>query len=75
MTDISKDCPQCNSKERIFSLKIIPTNRTDPFWPKYIPQIKEICCNCGSYIRFVPQTQELIENLNSILKELKWRFL
>ena len=71
MTDFPKPCPECISEDRIFTLKIIPANRTDPYWPKYIPQIKESCGNCGRYIRFATQTPELIGKFNQVLLKVK----
>lgn len=71
MTDPAKLCPECTSDQKIFTLKLIPTNKANPYWPKYIPQIKEICGDCGRYIRFAPQTTELIDKFNKALQEIK----
>lgn len=61
-------CFDCGGTSRIFTLKIIPYGR---FSIKYIPQIKESCGNCGRYVRFAPQTPELIGKFNELLKEVK----
>lgn len=64
-------CPYCNSMCFGYRLKIIRTGRADPFWPKYIPQIKEICEDCGKFIKFAKQEPELIDRINDQLKEIK----
>lgn len=56
-------CPTCGSLKRGFNLKIIPTGKPLPY-PKYIPQIKENCLDCMKYIRFSPQTPELVAAFN-----------
>lgn len=71
LADLAKPCPECTSEKRVFSLKIIPTNRDDSFWPKYIPQIRESCGDCGRYIKFASQTIELIDKLNKLLEGVK----
>jgi len=63
-------CKNCGGTNRIFSLKLIPTNRQDFHFPKYVPQIKESCFNCGQYIRFAPQTEELMKKINESIKGL-----
>lgn len=58
-------CFNCESTDRAYAIKIIPYNQE---FIKYIPQIKESCGNCGRYIRFAPQTPELIGKFNEFLK-------
>lgn len=62
-------CNNCYSTKRLLTLQLIPTNRKNFTYPKYIPQIKETCANCACYIRFAPQTPELIAQLNQKLQE------
>ena len=62
-------CPKCKGILRIFEIKLITTNNQTPHWPKYVPQIKEVCANCGRYIRFATQTPELIAAFNKYFKE------
>lgn len=58
----------CTHKKATHFLKLIPTNRQDPFWPKYIPQIKKCCKDCGKYLKFAEQTPELIAKCNQALE-------
>lgn len=57
-------CPDCGEISRKYLLKLIPSGRGYPF-PKYIPQIKELCLECGHYYKFVTQSPELITAFNS----------
>jgi len=59
---------KCEHFKKKYTIKLILTNRQDIYFPKYIPQIKETCFDCGKYIRFAPQTPELIEEINTKLK-------
>ncbi len=61
-------CSSCGSKERIYTLKLISSGRSFPY-PMYIPQIKELCQKCNRYIRFVPQSPELVNRFNNRLEE------
>lgn len=63
-------CYYCSSTERILTFKLIPTNREDFAFPKYVPQIKEVCAYCKRYIRFAPQTSQLIDRFNQKLQEV-----
>lgn len=63
-------CIDCDSIKRILIIKLIPTSRQDFTYPKFIPQIKECCDGCKRYIRFAPQTPELIAQLNQKLEEV-----
>lgn len=62
-------CSRCGGILRRFRIKLIPTNNPNPHWPKYVPQIKEICVGCDQYVRFAPQTPELIEAFNRYFAE------
>ena len=65
-------CPDCKETTRTYTVKLIFTNRlNDRFYPKYIPQIKELCANCERYIRFAPQTPELMDSINAMLEKTK----
>lgn len=72
MTDLSKMlCPKCAGVDRVYIVKLVPTNRPDlPHHPKFIPQVKESCESCKKFIKFAFQTPELINKLNRILKEV-----
>jgi pimeloyl-CoA synthetase len=61
-------CNHCNSENTTYTVKLVATNRQDQFYPKYIPQIKATCTDCGKYIKFVSQTPELIEKVNKHLE-------
>lgn len=65
----NKKCPKCGFGLRKFKFKLISTNNSNPIWPKYTLQIKELCANCGGYIRFAPQTPELTELFNQNFAE------
>ncbi len=56
-------CPECGNNKTSYNLKLIPTGKPIPY-PKYIPQIKESCSNCGRYRRFTPQAQNIILRFN-----------
>lgn len=63
---------QCAHEIQIQTIKIIPTNRPeDPWYPKFIPQIKQSCGDCGKYLKFAVQTPDLIDRFNKILEEIK----
>lgn len=66
---VRNPCARCGGILRRFRPKFIPTSNPHPYWPKYIPQIKEICAVCDQYVRFAPQTQELIEKFNRYFAE------
>jgi len=59
----------CTHPGTTHQLRIIPTNRADPLYPKFIPQIKASCSACGKYLRFAKQTPDLVETFNQFLKE------
>ncbi len=62
---------QCTHEKSIYTLKIIPTNRSeDPWYPKFIPQFKQSCGGCGKYLKFAVQTSELIDKFNQKLQEV-----
>lgn len=64
-------CFQCGSTKRGYNLRVVPTNRPDlPLFPKYNVMIKENCLKCSKYIRFSPQTPELVELINKRLEGL-----
>lgn len=62
-------CTHCRSKERTYILKLISSGRPFPY-PSFIPQIKELCKDCHRYIRFAPQTSELVSHFNNRLEEM-----
>jgi len=62
------NCPDCNETNRTYTFKLIPTNRKNDYYPRFIPQIKENCFNCSRYIKFAKQTPELIETINRKLE-------
>lgn len=63
-------CLSCQSEMRIQTFKLISSGRRPPY-PKYVPMIKETCATCGRYIRFVPQTDELINKINEKTQDIK----
>lgn len=62
-------CVNCGGILRRFRIKLIATSNPHSYWPKYVPQIKEICVGCDQYVRFAPQTPELIETFNNYFAE------
>lgn len=62
-------CPACGDNQIFFEVKLIPTNRQDYTYPKYIPQIKQLCL-CGHFYKFAKQTPELIEIINKNISTL-----
>jgi hypothetical protein len=66
-------CPQCGVSETQYFLKIIPTGKTDNFFPRWVPQIKEVCVGCGRYRRFVPQSELVITRFNERLQGIPVR--
>ncbi len=64
-------CFNCESKSLVFSLKIIPTSKPFPF-PKFAPQFTVHCGGCNRWLKFSPQTNELITKINQKLEVLKW---
>lgn len=69
--DLKLPCPKCGSLSKKYTLKLTPTGRSDRFFPKWNLHLKELCFECEEYIRFAPQTEELIEKLNQKLLELE----
>jgi len=68
-------CFECSATEVAFTMKLIPTNRRDSFFPKFIPQIRRICVKCGRYQTFVAQTPEIIDMFNIRLLKVKVKLL
>jgi hypothetical protein len=66
----TSDCYDCHGTERKYRVKLIPTNSTRIYFPKFIPQVSELCADCGRWIKFATQKPELIDELNKKLKEL-----
>ena len=62
-------CYECDSKIFTYNMKIIPTGRSLNY-PKFIPQIKQICKSCGKFKKFAIQTPKLIEIFNHKLEEI-----
>lgn len=66
-----KRCLTCNQPLKLrIRLKLIPTNRKSQAFPKYIPQFKAVCFHCQSYIKFVSQTDSLIDETNQMLSSI-----
>ena len=72
-TSTSKEtvCLNCESKSLVFSLKIIPTSKPFPF-PRFSPQVTAKCGGCNKWLKFWPQTEELIVKINQKLEVLTW---
>ena len=62
-------CYDCKSTEFYILPKMIPSGKPFPY-PKYIPQLKEVCANCGRWLRFAPQDEKTINALNEWLESL-----
>jgi hypothetical protein len=60
-------CAACGCAETTLRLRLIRSGRGVPY-PKYLPQIKECCAVCGAYVRFAPQTDELVARINARLE-------
>ena len=65
------ECTDCMETNRKYTMRLIFTNRQDLAYPKFIPQIKELCSSCGQYIKFAKQTEELIERFNEELIKIE----
>lgn len=64
-------CPDCQTTDRVYTIKLIATNRPDlAHFPKFIPQIKASCEKCKRFLKFAVQHPELINKLNRILQEV-----
>ena len=63
-------CFNCNSKKVEYTVKLISTNRDDIYYPKFIPQVKQVCGECGKYIKFAKQTEDLIHDLNQEIERI-----
>lgn len=63
-------CPDCGKSETQYQLRIIPSGNFDPYFPKFLPQIKEVCLECGRYKRFARQTEVLIDRFNQRLETI-----
>ena len=64
------DSRECSLPSYEYWLQLVPTNRTDVYmFPKYIPQVKKMCCDCGKFLKFEKQTPELIKHINDELEK------
>lgn len=68
--DTNTLCSDCESSKKAYTLKLIPSGKLFPY-PKFIPQIKESCFDCGRFIKFAKQTKELIDEINELLESQK----
>jgi hypothetical protein len=64
------DCPRCGGTSSVSTPRIIRSGRSAPY-PRWLLQVKETCGNCGAYIRFAPQTEQLIDALNAELARVR----
>ncbi len=65
-------CLHCKSPKRKYRVQLIPTNKPQlTYFPKYLPQIKESCGECGKFIKFSTQTPEIIKLINDQLKDFE----
>lgn len=67
---IDMKCAKCDSSVGLYQIRLIPSNRNNVGvyqFPKYIPQIREVCVN-GHFQKFVQQTKELIDMANRQLE-------
>lgn len=63
-------CPDCGKNETQYQLRIITSGKSDPYFPRFLPQIKEICFHCKRYKRFVPQSDILVDRFNKRLETI-----
>src|SRR3989338_6764169 len=68
--DPDSTCFKCGKHDFKLSMKIIPTGRSEHY-PKFIPQIRQDCVNCGSFKKWAIQTPELIAVFNGKLEEIE----
>lgn len=66
-------CRKCGSKYTLLKLRLISSGKPYPY-PKYIPMIKQVCANCGVYIKFVEQTPKMIDLINEQLEQTPWNY-
>ena len=64
-------CSDCGSTDRTYTLQINIFMQSFNGIEKEVhaPQVKETCTKCNRYIRFTPQTKELMDQFNAILKK------
>lgn len=67
---IRAKCVRCGGVLRRYTIQLIAPNNPTPYWPKWVPRIKEICVGCNQYVRFSVQTPELIEAFNNQLTDI-----
>lgn len=70
MLELNNSCPDCGSADFNYVCRLIKSGRPQPY-PKYVPQIKKECANCGRYIKHAEQTPDLIEAINNKYEETK----
>ena len=59
------DCPKNQLHQGSwFTMKIIKYGVNNV---KYVPQVAELCAECGAYKKFAPQTEELVAQFNQKL--------
>src|SRR3989338_11638113 len=68
--DPDSTCFKCGKHDFKLSMKIIPTGRSENY-PKYIPQIRQDCANCGIFKKWAVQTLELIAEFNRKLEGIE----
>lgn len=65
-------CIKCESSEIYYTPKIIWKKRFNKFDPKTVLMIGVYCCECNRFIKWVPQTVNLITELSQQLSEIKF---
>lgn len=64
------DARECSHKQGRIVPQFIPGNRDDVYmFPKYVPQLKKYCVDCGKFLGFEKQTPELIKELNAFFEK------
>lgn len=59
-------CNKC--KQKVNPKVILIIRSTGHYQHKYAPMIKASCSMCGSYLKFLKQTSELISHINKVLE-------
>lgn len=60
-------CEHSSTAKRLRFFKGAAFKSVDPQAPKWKFHIESLCANCGKHLKFLPQTPELIEEINENL--------
>lgn len=65
-------CKNCGSNDKKFLMKILAYEKHDRDGRPYritVPQVREECGKCGAFVKFAPQTDELLSEFNQKFAE------